>query len=95
MAQDEVKHFYDAIRSDPVLIQRFLTVPIDTVHILADKILDLLSTPWKEGLDDMIMPFFEQKIMGMGHIMEREVDALFIHFIDQYEGPVDNLAIDF
>jgi len=95
MAHDEVKHFYDAIRSDPVLIQRFLTVPIDTVHILADKILDLLSTPWKEGLDDMIMPFFEQKIMGMGNILEREVDALFMHFIDQYEGPVDNLAIDF
>jgi len=72
-----------------------LTVHIDKVHILADKILDLLSTPWKEGLDNMVKPFFEQKIMGMNSILGREVDALFMHFIDQYEGPVDNLAIDF
>jgi len=31
----------------------------------------------------------------MGDILEPEVDALFIHFIDQYKGPLDNLAIDF
>ena len=59
MPQEEIKGFYDAIRADPVLIHRFLTVPIDTVHTLADKILDLLITPWKEGLSEMIMPFFE------------------------------------
>jgi len=70
MGQDEIKDFYDAIRSDPVLIHRFLTVPIGTVHILADKILDVLSTPWKEGLDEMIMPFFEQEVMVMGNILE-------------------------
>jgi len=95
MGQDEIKEFNNAIRSDPVLIHRCLRVPIGTVHILADKILDLLSTSWKDGLNDMVMSFFEEEIMGMGDILQREVDALFTHFIDQYEGPVDNLAIDF
>eukprot|EP00495_Collosphaeridae_sp_1-RS-2012_P002716 TRINITY_DN230_c0_g2_i1.p1 TRINITY_DN230_c0_g2~~TRINITY_DN230_c0_g2_i1.p1 ORF type:complete len:164 (-),score=34.96 TRINITY_DN230_c0_g2_i1:2-493(-) len=94
MGQDESKDFYNAIHSDPVLIHRFLTISMGTVHILADKILDLLSTPWKEGLDEMIMPFFEQEVMGMGNVLERKADALFVNFIDHYEGPVDNLAID-
>jgi len=93
MVQGEIQNFFNAIRSDPVLIQRFLIVPIGTVHILADKILDLLSTSWKEGLNEMMMPFFEWEMMG--DIPEREVDALFIHFINQYKGPFDNLAIDF
>jgi len=93
MLQDEIKGFYDAIRADPVLIHRFLAVPIDKVHTLADKILDLLITPWKEGLSEMIMPFFEWEMMD--DILEPEVDALFTHFIDQYKGSVDNLAIDF
>jgi len=31
----------------------------------------------------------------MGDIPEKEVDALFIHFINRYKGPFDNLAIDF
>jgi len=31
----------------------------------------------------------------MGDILEPEVDAIFIHFIDHYQGPLDNLAIDF
>jgi len=57
MLQDEIKDFYKAIRPDPILIKRFLTVPIGTVQTLADKILDLLIT--KEGLNEMIMPFFE------------------------------------
>ena len=59
MVEDEIQDFYEAIRSEPGLIQRFLTVPIGKVHILADKILDLLNTSWKEGLNDMLMPFFE------------------------------------
>jgi len=59
MVEDEIKDFYEAIRWDPVLNQRFLTVPIGKVHILADKILDLLITSWKEGLNEMLMPFFE------------------------------------
>ena len=41
----------------------------------------------------MLMPFFEQEMMG--DILEQETDALFIHFINQYKGPFDNLAIDF
>jgi len=41
----------------------------------------------------MIMPFFEWEIMR--DILEPEVDALFNHFIDQYKGLVNNLAIDF
>jgi len=93
MLQNEIKDFYEAIRSDPVLINRFLTVPIGKVHTLADKIFDLLITPWKEGLNEMLMPFFEWEMMCS--ITESEVDALFNHFIDQYNGPVDNLAIDF
>jgi len=59
MGEDEIQDFYEAIRSDPVLIERFFTVPIEKVHILADKILDLLFTAWKEGLNEMLMPFFE------------------------------------
>jgi len=31
----------------------------------------------------------------MGNIREPEVDALFTHFIDEYKGPVDRLAVDF
>jgi len=93
MVEDEIQNFYEAIRSDPVLIQRFLTVHIGKVHILADKILDLLVTSWKEGLSEMLMPFSEWELMD--NIPEQEVDALFIHFIDQYKGPLDNLAIDF
>jgi len=93
MVEDEIQDFYEAIRSDPVLIQRFFLVPIGKVHILADKILDLLITSWKEGLNEMLMPFFELEMMG--EIPEREVDALFMHFINHYKGPFDNLAIDF
>jgi len=93
MVEDEIQDFYDAIRSDPDLIQRFFTVPIGKVHILADKILDLLYTSWEDGLNVMLMPFFEWEMMG--DIPEQEVDALFIHFINQYKGPFDNLAIDF
>jgi len=60
---------------------------------LADKIFDLLITSWKEGLDEMIMQLFGLKIMV--NIREPEVDALFTHFINEYKGPVDNLATDF
>jgi len=59
MVEDEIQDFYKAIRSDPVLIQRFLTVAIGKVHVLADKILDLLMTSWKDGLSEMLIPFFE------------------------------------
>jgi len=93
MGEDEIQDFYEAIRSDPVLIERFFTVPIEKVHILADKILDLLFTAWKEGLDGMVMPFFKWEMMD--DISEQEVDSLFIHFINLYKGPFDNLAIDF
>jgi len=41
----------------------------------------------------MIMPLFELKIMA--NIREPEVDALFTHFINEYKGPVDDLATDF
>jgi len=93
MGQEEVKSFYEAVRSDPVLINRFLTVSIGTVHTVADKIFDLLSTTWKQERNEMIMPFFELEIMA--NIRELEVDALFTHFINEYKGPADNLAVDF
>jgi len=93
MVHDEINGFFAAIRSDPVLIHRFSKVPVGTVRTLADKIFDVLSTSWKEGLGEMIMPLFELKIMA--NIQEPEVDALFTHFIDEYNGPVDGLAIDF
>jgi len=54
MVHEEIKAFYEAIHSDPALIHRFSKVPMDTVHTLADKIFDLLSTTWKEGLDEII-----------------------------------------
>merc|ERR1719193_827641 len=41
----------------------------------------------------MIMPLFVLKIMV--YIRHPEVDALFTHFINEYKGPVDDLAIDF
>jgi len=41
----------------------------------------------------MIMPFFEFEIMA--NIRELEVDVLFTHFINEYRGPVDTLAVDF
>jgi len=93
MVNDEIKSFYEAICSDPVLTHRFSKVPLDTVHTLADEIYDLLTTSWKEGLDEMIALLFELKIMD--NIRDLEVDALITHFINEYKGPVDDLATDF
>jgi len=93
LEQCEVERFFTAVRSDPVLIHRFIDVPIGVVHDLADKMLDLLRTPWKEGLEGMIMPFFELEVLD--YIREPEVDALFTHLISEYQGPADDLAIDY
>jgi len=93
LEQDDIKGFFTAVRSDPILIHRFINVPIDIVHHLANKMLDLLRTPWKEGLERMIMSFFEMSILD--RIREREVDALFTHFIGEYKGNDDNLAFDY
>jgi len=93
MEENEINGFFKAVRSDPVLIQRFINVPIDIVHHLANKMFDLLRTPWKEGLEGMIMPFFELEVLD--NIREQEVDALFTHFICEYQGPAENLAVDY
>jgi len=61
LEQDEITGFSEAIRSDPVLIDRFVSVPIGTVQTLANRTLDLLRTPWKEGLEEIIIPFFNRK----------------------------------
>jgi hypothetical protein len=93
LEQHEIKGFSRAVRSDPVLIHCFINVPIGIVHHLVNKMLDLLRTPWKEGLEGMIMPFFELEVLD--YIREQEVDPLFTHFISEYQGPADNLAVDY
>jgi len=58
LEQHEITGFYVAIRSDPVLIHRFVSVPIGMVQTLASRMLDLLRTTWKERHEEVIMPFF-------------------------------------
>jgi len=57
LEKDEIIGFDVAIRSDPVLIHRFVNVPICKVQTLANSMLDLQRTTWMEGLKEMIMPF--------------------------------------
>jgi len=77
----EVLNFQAAILSDPVLIHRFKEVEQSVFLIIANKMLDLLRLSWNEGLEELIMPFFQQEILDK--VKEAEVDALFDHFLKE------------
>merc|ERR1719474_1422319 len=77
---EEMLKFHEAILSDPVLIHRFKEVKLAVILILANKMLDLLRTSWNEGLEELILPFFQQQVLDK--VKETEVDALFTHFLN-------------
>jgi len=78
---NEVLNFHEAILSDPVLIHRFKEVKQSVILTIANKMLDLLRLSWNEGLEELILPFFQQRVLDK--VKETEVDALFTHFLKE------------
>jgi len=76
---NDILNFHEAILSDPVLIHRFMKVKEPVILSIANKMLDLLRLRWNEGLEELIEPFFEQRVLD--RVKESEVDALFTHFL--------------
>merc|ERR1719204_5423 len=56
-----------------------LLYPKPVILSIANKMLDLLRLRWNEGLEEVIEPFFEQRVLD--RVKEAEVDALFTHFL--------------
>jgi len=77
----DILNFHNAILSDPVLIHRFKKVKQSVILIIANKMLDLLRLSWHEGLEELITPFFQQRVLEK--VKEAEVDALFTHFLKE------------
>jgi len=77
----DVLNFQVAILSDPVLIHRFKEVEQPVFLNMANKMLDLLRLSWNEGLEELIVPFFQQRVLDK--VKEQEVDALFTHFLKE------------
>jgi len=55
--------------------------------------LDLLRTSWNEGLEELILPFFQQQVLDK--VKEAEVDALFTHFLNECDLEGYNTAGDY
>jgi len=77
----DILNFHMAILSDPVLTHRFKEVKQSVILSIANKMLDLLRLSWKEGLEELIEPFFQQQVLD--RVKEAEVDALFTHFLKE------------
>ena len=90
---DEVLKFHEAILSDPVLIHRFKEVKQSVILIIANTMLDLLRTSWNEGLEELILPFFQQQVLDK--VKETEVDTLFTHFLNECDLEGYNTAGDY
>jgi len=93
LVTNEVLNFQSAILSDPVLIHRFKGVEQCVFLIIANKMLDLLRLSWNEGLEELILPFFQQRVLHK--VKEAEVDALFTHFLKECDLEGYNIAGDF
>jgi len=78
---NDILNFHEAILADPVLIHRFMKVREPVILSIANKMLDLLRLRWNEGLEELIQPFFEQRVLD--RVKEAEVDALFTHFLKE------------
>merc|ERR1719341_3129568 len=81
LVTNDILNFHKAILSDPVLIHRFKEVKQTVILTIANKMLDLLRLRWNEGLEELIEPFFEQRVLD--RVKEAEVDALFTHFLKE------------
>jgi len=81
LVTNDILNFHMAILSDPVLIHRFKEVKQSVILIIANKMLDLLRLSWNEGLEELIEPFFQQRVLD--RVKEAEVDALFTHFLKE------------
>jgi len=79
LVTNDILNFHMAILSDPVLIHRFKEVRQSVILSIANKMLDLLRLSWNEGLEELIEPFFQQRVLD--RVKEAEVDALFTHFL--------------
>jgi len=89
----DIRNFHAAILSDPVLIHRFKEVKLAVILTIANKMLDLLRLSWNEGLEELIEPFFQQRVLDK--VKEAEVDALFTHFLKQCDLEGYNIAGDY
>jgi len=81
MVANEILNFHEAILSDPILIHRFKKVKQTVILTIANKMLDLLRVSWNEGLEELLEPFFQQRVLAK--VKEAEVDALFTHFLKE------------
>jgi len=81
LVSNDILNFHEAILADPVLIHRFMKVTEPVILNLANKMLDLLRLRSNEGLEELIEPFFEQRVLD--RVKETEVDALNTHFLKE------------
>jgi len=93
LVMNDVLKFHVAILSDPILIHRFKEVKQSVILIIANKMLDLLRIFWDEGLEDLIMPFFQQRVLERVKLIE--VDALFTLFLKECDLEGNNTAGDY
>jgi len=93
LVTDDIFKFHAAILSDPVLIHRFKEVKKSVILTIANKMLDLLRLSWNEGLEELMEPFFQQRVLEK--VKEAEVDALFTHFLVECDLEGYNTAGDY
>jgi len=93
LVMNDILNFHEAILSDPVLIHRFKKVKQCVILIIANRMLDLLRLSWNEGLEELIEPFFQQRVLEK--VKEAEVDALFTHFLKECDLEGYNTAGDY
>jgi len=93
LVQNDIVNFHEAILADPVLIHRFMKVREPVILSIANKMLDLLRHGWNEGVEELISPFFEQRVLD--RVKEAEVDALFTHFLKECNLEAYDVAGDY
>jgi len=81
LVTSDILNFHEAILADPVLIHRFMKVREPVILSMANQMLDFLRLQWNEGLENLIPPFLEQRVLD--RVKETEVDALFTHFLKE------------
>jgi len=81
LVMNDILNFHEAIMADPVLIHRFMKVREPVILSMANQMLDFLRLSWNEGLERLIPPFLEQRVLD--RVKETEVDTLFTHFLKE------------
>jgi len=93
LVMSDILNFHEAILSDPILIHRFKGVKQSVILTIANRMLVLVTLSWNEGLEELIEPFFQQRVFDK--VKEREVDALFTHFLKECDLEGYNTAGDY